>query len=372
MIFLSKYIILTSSTVYCVDLNGVVWHPEDMIAMEKIDFVLPWVDGSDKVWIALKRKYENSTVDMSYDLEANADCRYRDYGLLKYWFRAVEQFAPWVNRVYFVTYGQKPVWLNESNQKLRLINHDEYIPADYLPTFQSNTIELNLHRIADLSERFVLFNDDVFLLRSIKPEFFFKNEQPVICSDLSIPSWIGSNYASRVILNNSWSLKLSLNVEHLVWKNIWKFTNLRALGFARAVKNLLSFAVNRTLIVGSFGHLAQPHLKSTLEEIWRVQPKIMERTSQSRFRTDDCVNQWLISAWDMISGRFYPANEKRRGRLVTLDADNIDSICDLIRKQSYPELCLGERRNCQNLELCIKRVAAAFGELLPEKSSFEK
>ena len=44
------------------------------------------------------------------------------------------------------------------------------------------------------------------------------------------------------------------------------------------------------------------------------------------------------------------------------DTENIDSICDLIRKQSYPELCLNEKGSCQNLELCIKRVAAAFGE----------
>ena len=297
--------------------------------MERIDFVLMWVDGSDKEWIALKRKYESSAVDIPrYDFDANADCRYRDYGLLKYWFRSVERFAPWVNRVYFVTSGQKP-------------------------TFQANTIELNLHRIADLSEQFVLFNDDLFLLRPVKPEFFFKNGWPVICCDLGIPRWIGSSNISRIILNNNWILKSSLNVERLVWKNVWKFTDLRALGFARAMKNLLSFAVNRTLLVGTFGHLTHSHLKSTLEEIWYRQPKIMERTSQSRFRTDDCVNQWLISAWDMVSGRFYPANEKRRGRFVMFDTENID-------------------RSCQNLELCVQKVAAAFGELLPEKSSFEK
>ena len=340
--------------------------------MEKIDFVLPWVDGSDEAWRALKRKYEGSEAHISSDPEANAGCRYQDYGLLKYWFRAIERFAPWVNRVYFVTCGQKLSWLNESNPKLRLVNHDEYIPADYLPTFQSNTIELNLHRIADLSERFVLFNDDVFLLRPVKPEYFFKNGHPVICCYLGIPRWRGASYTSRVILNNSWILKSSLNVERLVWKNIWKYTDFRTLGFARAVKNLLSFAINRTLITGTFGHLAQPHLKSTLEDIWRIQPKIMERTSQSRFRTDNCVNQWLISAWDMVSGRFYPANEKHRGEFVTFDMDNIDDICDLIRKQSYPQLCLHEKGNCQNFELCVKKVAAAFCELLPEKSSFEK
>ena len=67
--------------------------------MDKIDFVLPWVDGSDKEWLAQKRKYENSGERMARgDVDANSDCRYRDYGLLQYWFRAVERFAPWVWR----------------------------------------------------------------------------------------------------------------------------------------------------------------------------------------------------------------------------------------------------------------------------------
>ncbi len=152
------------------------------VDMQKIDFVLPWVDGSDKDWLALKYKYLESANSISNNPEANADNRYRDYGLLRYWFRAVERFAPWVNRVFFVTCGQKPDWLDESHPKLRLVNHKDYIPTDYLPTFQSNTIELNLHRIPDLSEQFVLFNDDTFLLRPVKPEFFFPKR--LACSPL--------------------------------------------------------------------------------------------------------------------------------------------------------------------------------------------
>ena len=98
---------------------------------EKIDFVLPWVDGADPKWLAEKRKWEGAGAAMARgDEDANADCRYRDCGLLKYWFRAVEKFAPWVNRVFFVTCGQKPDWLDESNPKLRLVNHADYIPAD--------------------------------------------------------------------------------------------------------------------------------------------------------------------------------------------------------------------------------------------------
>ena len=340
----------------------------------KIDFVLPWVDGSDREWLAQKCKYLESANKLSHNPEANADNRYRDYGLLKYWFRGVERFAPWVNQVFFVTCGQKPDWLNESHPKLRLVNHKDYIPADYLPTFQSNTIELNLHRIADLSERFVLFNDDTFLLRPVEPEFFFRKGLPVLPCDLRIPYWLASGGLTTPTLTaNSAALSRSLNVKHLVWSNIWKYADVYHLGFRHAAKNILSFVINGIVIPGSFGHLPQPHLKSTFDEIWQKQPHILDATSRNRFRTDDCVNQWLACAWDMISGRFYPANANRRGMFVTIDDSKyITQICDAIRQQTSPMLCISEKNTGPEMEQCFLDMSQAFGKLLPEKSSFEK
>ena len=345
--------------------------------MEKIDFVLPWVDGSDKEWLALKRKYEAAEgKTMSSDPEANGENRYRDYGLLRYWFRGVERFAPWVNRVFFVTCGHKPDWLDESNPKLRLVNHKDFIPAEYLPTFQARTIEFNFHRIPDLSERFVFFDDDMFLLRPVKPEFFFKKGLPVIPCDIGIPTWLGCSNTGRTIVNNCGVLKWNMNVEKLVWKHIWKYIDIPALGFSRAAKNLASITVNRTIIPETFGHLPSAHLKSTFDEIWRKAPRIMDATSRSRFRSDDTVNQWLVSAWNMVSGRFYPANEKKRGIYFCFgrDLDGLSRICDVIRRQSSPQLCLNDKANeaSDEMEECIREVSRAFDSILPEKSSFEK
>lgn len=341
--------------------------------MDKIDFVLPWVDGSDPCWLAEKRRYANAGEAMARgDEDANADCRYRDCGLLRYWFRAVEKFAPWVNRVFFVTCGQKPEWLDDGNPRLRLVNHSDYIPAECLPTFQSNSIELNLHRIPELSERFVLFNDDLFLLRPVPPEFFFRKGLPVIPCDLGVPRWIGCSNTSRIALNNSGVLKAGLDVERLVWRNMWKFVNMRSLGIVRAVKNIVAFSVNRVYIAGTFGHIAQPHLKSTFEEIWRICPMVLNRTSRSRFRADDCVSHWLASAWDMVSGRFCPANEKRMGAFIALNRETQERVCDIIRRRAFCELCLNDKGSNAELEQCFGEVARAFESILPEKSSFEK
>ena len=126
---------------------------------QKIDFVIPWVDDSDPVWRAKKEKYTGIMSQVG-----NEEARYRDWDTLKYWFRGVEKFAPWVRNVYFITDDQVPEWLNLDNPKLKWVKHSDYIPEEYLPTFNSHVIEWNMHRIPDLAENFVYFNDDVFLI----------------------------------------------------------------------------------------------------------------------------------------------------------------------------------------------------------------
>ena len=117
---------------------------------DKIDFVIPWVDGSDREWQKEKQRYSGNLA------QDDRDIRFRDWGMLKYWFRGVEKYAPWVNNIYFVTCGHLPSWLNTSHPKLKIIRHSDYMPADYLPTFSSHPIELNMHRIKDLSEYFAV------------------------------------------------------------------------------------------------------------------------------------------------------------------------------------------------------------------------
>ena len=137
--------------------------------MEKIDFVLTWVDGSDPDWLAQRREYQPGRGTDA------GESRYRDWDNLQYWFRGVEKFAPWVNKIYFVTWGHVPKWLNTAHEKIRIVKHEDFMAPAYLPTFNINSIELNLHRIKGLSEHFVFFNDDMFLIDSVRPEDYFKN-----------------------------------------------------------------------------------------------------------------------------------------------------------------------------------------------------
>ena len=67
--------------------------------MEKIDFVLTWVDGSDPDWLAQRRN-----ISLAGELTpGRADTATGDN--LQYWFRGVEKFAPWVNKNIFCYMG---------------------------------------------------------------------------------------------------------------------------------------------------------------------------------------------------------------------------------------------------------------------------
>lgn len=133
--------------------------------MEEVDAVYTWVDGSDAAFQASLLRYTQRDPDRS---------RYRSSGELRFSLRSLLRFAPWVRRIHILTNGQAPAWLDRSNPRIHLVSHAEVFPKpDCLPTFNSNAIEMCLHRIPGLSRRFLYFNDDVFLGRSVEPSDFF-------------------------------------------------------------------------------------------------------------------------------------------------------------------------------------------------------
>jgi hypothetical protein len=133
-----------------------------------IDFIIPWVDSSDPGW---RKEFNEYKRIKEHDADKS---NFRNWDNFHYWFRGVEKFAPWVNKIHFVTWGHLPKWLNPEHPKLNIINHEDYIPSEYLPTFSPQTIELNFHRIKKLSNEYVYFNDDTFLIDHVKKDDFFK------------------------------------------------------------------------------------------------------------------------------------------------------------------------------------------------------
>lgn len=158
------------------------------MAHSNIDAVYLWVDGADPQF---RKSLLESKNNFSPDgpEESSLPSRFRDNGELRYSLRSIERFAPWVRKIHIVTNGQIPWWLNTEHPKINLINHDAiFQDAKCLPSFNSHAIELQLHRIPNLSRHFLYFNDDTFLGNSVFQSDFINIEggQNYFFDDISL------------------------------------------------------------------------------------------------------------------------------------------------------------------------------------------
>lgn len=325
-----------------------------------IDFVIPWVDGSDPAWQAEFRKY--CTTDGTENTSA---IRYRDWDTLRYWFRGVERYAPWVRRIHFITWGHLPQWLDVSNPRLHIVNHRDYIPGEYLPTFSSRPIELNVHRIEGLSERFVLFNDDTFLGHSVAPERFFRNGLP---SDMARLSLIAHCSISHNILN----ISEIMNRRYRLW-DVIKANPMKWFAPCYGVRNILKtldLAVWGVIPSLSDTHMPQPYLKSSYEKMWEQEGDILRLSCTGRTRNNRSVNDWLMRYEQLLSGNFSPVNVGDT-KLDTLGDERIDAIADYIRAERYSMYCLNDSTSINDFESVRDRLKAALEATLPQKCSYE-
>ncbi len=328
----------------------------------KIDFVVPWVDGSDIQWQKEKAAYTGIPVREN-------DVQYRDYGLFKYWFRAVEEYAPWVNRIFLVTCGQVPEFLDTQHPKLCLVHHRDYMPEEYLPTFSANPIELNLHRIPELSEHFVYFNDDELLNSPVQPEDFFVDGLPKFSAILSefTPSIVNDTF-QHFLCNDIAFLNSHFKKKDVIKKNLRKWYS--PVYGKWLIKNIYHS------LMGSHGfsmiqnfHMPAPMLKSTYEKVWELEPDLLHQTSLHKTRSVLDVNQYIMSFYDMGTGNFVP-RDPRTGCYYEIGKSD-DALCDDIRKGKHQLICINDTE-CDNYSQTIEKLLDALNSKFPTKSSFEK
>lgn len=369
----------------------------------KIDFVVTWVDGSDEKWLAEKRaiaegqsfiEKPSSTTNRTFaenqpsvkgqpSLEKprfdSSDLRFRnDFDFLKYWFRGVEKFAPWVNHIFFVTAGHLPDWLNLQHPKLKIIRHSDFIPQEFLPTFNSHTIENNLHRIAELSEDFVYFNDDFYLLRKTRPEDFFKEGQYQGKTQLLPRAFFAENILinnpSRDIFPYIQMNNMALINQTYDKRNFYKTHRTKAFNIKYGVLNLRNLLLQpwREFSLLYDPHCAIAYKKSTFQAVWQKHNKELTETSLRRFRSDRDVSHLVFYYTQLLDGKFIPrsANFSHHTMLSKDEKQNLQ-IIRMVESQKYHILCIndGEVKDPVKTRIAL---TAAFDEILPEKSIFEK
>lgn len=318
-----------------------------------IDFVLLFVDSGGQNQIE------------------NEDSRLIDRDSLRFWFRGVEKYAPWVRYVYFVTCGQIPPWLDTAHPKIRLINQNDFIDEKYLPTINPWAIEVNLHKIYDLSEHFVYFNEGILLTNFVKPEDFFQGGKPLVCAagyplrnSPRNPLW---NHSQFTILG---AFK-KLDLKEVIFRKPEKWFNVR-------YGNLLRYnfrMLDELYMSGIFDtHLSSSFKKSTLEKCWELFPDELRRTTSHKCRTYDDVSQTMVKLLSIYEGDFVPCSRVHYGQSFHGLKDIHKAATEAIRKQTYKMIGLNDSDGHitgDNIDSVKESLNEAIESIFTDKSSFE-
>ena len=336
-----------------------------------IDFVVLWVDGNDLSWQDKMLSYKGTS-------EQSNPTRFRDWNIFKYWFRSIERFAPWVHRVFLITDNQIPSWININYSKLKIIDHKDFIPAEYLPTFNSHTIELNIHRIEGLSEHFVVFNDDTFINAPITPEYYFKNGLPCDapfehiftprCYFPEVDMW-GINiieFCDTQVVNALFNSKEVTKSNPKGWYGSY-------LGWKYRLQAYIIRLFGRT----EFQHFYSPHnerpfLKSIFEEAWKEEGQML-CNSCTRFRENVSLNLYFMRYWQLASNKFYPENSIMQKQVVQLETSALSLLESKLFDANIKSLCVNDSSLCDYDDYMRTKplVINLFEEKFPHKSSFE-
>lgn len=329
-----------------------------------IDFVITWVNGSDEVW---QKEKANYTPEEEND---DSSGRYRDFKLLRYLLRGIEKYAGWVRKIHLITWGHVPDWLSTEHPKLAIVRHEDYLPKELLPTYNSCVLELYLHKIPDIAEHFVYFNDDMFLIRPIRKEDFFWKGLP--CDMLAFQPVVANAenpLMSHVFMNHSLVL-----AKHFDKRGNVKAHKKNYFKFGYPLKNYCYNALELCFprFTGFYTvHGPSAFLKRTYEDVWAREEKMLLALSKNRFRSKTDVSQYLFREWQKLAGDFVPRNVEKMLAYYEIGRDN-KAITDTIIKQKKSVICINDTGVAVDEAAVCKQLTDSFDVILGEKASFEK
>jgi len=280
-----------------------------------VDVVYTWVDGSDPAWNAAREQRLAGVTGTARTRESSGQARFIAHDELRYSFRSLHLFAPWVRRIHLVTAGQVPDWLDTDHPMVNLVDHAQILPAEGLPTFNSHAIETSLHRIDGLAEHFVYFNDDFLLGRPLRPETLFTASG--LCATYFSPMTIGLTDAPD------------------------------AAPFLKAAWN------NRALLQEAFGavttrnlaHAPYAHRVSVLEELTERFPEPLAATARSPFRSDTDVATLssLAQHYALLTGKAYAAEPSLA--FVNLSNADVERQLTRVLDRDQDFICLADHHD---------------------------
>jgi len=292
-----------------------------------MDIVITYVNGNDPVW---QKDYEKFTKVPVMEK------RFRDWGTLQYLLRGIEKHMPFIRKVFLVVShrSQIPEWVDESN--LNVVLHEDFVPQEYLPTFNCNTLEMNLHRIKGLDEQYLYFNDDLFPVRDCKPGDFYRDGKSLI--GFTKHYW-GTGMFKQICRNSD-----------------------------ALARKALGMPASRSFIRPQ--HICAPMLKSECEKMCSIVAEDIA-ASYTRTREGRNYNQYMFTDYLFYQGK--ALSEKISSKHLSVAVSSASRIRKAIEAPSRNLICINDvRLSEKRYEKLRNTVIDAFEKKFPQKSRFEK
>ena len=287
-----------------------------------VDYVFPYLDSSDIEWY---EEYKQNAIKNNISISEN-NLRIQSYENLQYLLRCIAENIPWIRTIHMIVErpSQVPKWLDTS--KVHIVYHSDIIPKEYLPTYNSQTIEMFLHNINGLSEYFIYGNDDVFPISYCSFNDFF---DPIKITLKKIKS-------PKV---NTWEMTLKHNSELIGLDDIYR-TN----------------------------HSLSPMLKSNIIEVFsKYESEILNSCTMFRDYEKN-YNQYLFLCYYKMS---HEIQKGHSSKCYTIP-NKLNKVKASIINPHYKVICLNDTEEESNSKLdYMHEINQVFFERFPYKCKYE-
>lgn len=265
------------------------------ILKNEIDVVIAWVDGNDPHHKNKIKPYLTPKAQQSDDIAGPT--RYLSSGEIFYCVASILRFAPFVRKIFVVTDEQNPnldtfIKKNfpENKIPIEIVDHHVIFRGyeEYLPVFNSRAVETCTYRIPGLSENYVYFNDDVFLIRPIQKSDWFVDE--------------------KIVAYGNWR---SLFIDRLLWLIKPMKNGHKPVGFKDGMI-MAARKYGKKWRYFHLDHLPHPLKKSVIANYFEKNPQHFTSNISHKFRSGKQFNTqelFYLSMFDEAKVEIKPSSE---------------------------------------------------------------
>ena len=297
---------------------------------EHMDVVIPYVNCVDTEWQKVYQAVNKSS--------ANNSVRFRSWGTLKYLFRSIDKYLPFVDRIVLIVAqpSQVPIWVNKNTVKI--VYHQDFIPKEFLPTFNSCTIESFLYNIKDLTEKFIYLNDDMFAISSCTEQDFFTDDKPNI----------------KFVTNEKYNPEATFRCQ------------------CRSGMNMVGDALGQPRYKEGYlvrpYHITAPMTKESLQKIQKLCGTKIPATV-TKLRDPKNVNQYIYSYYQYYTGNY--VNKIVSYKYFELCDRTFNTIRHTILSHDYQWICINDSKNIQNYGITRGMLIDTFKKKFPNRCRYE-